>query len=146
MVKEFQGKYRFLSNFYEVPANYKGIVYNNNEAAFQAQKCPGRENEFTSLSPDAAKRLGRKVPLRKDWEQIKECVMYEICSAKFTQNPALMWQLLQTEGDLEEGNYWHDTVWGIDLRTGFGENKLGKILMYIREENHPYVMEAHRLL
>lgn len=138
MIREFQGKYRFLSNFYEVPVNYKGVVYNNNEAAFQAQKCPGRENEFTSITPSEAKRLGRKVTLRKDWEQIKEQVMYEICVAKFTQNPDLMSQLLQTEGELEEGNYWHDTVWGVDLKTGFGKNKLGKILMRIREENCPH--------
>lgn len=138
MIREFQGKYRFLSNFYEVPVKYKGVVYNNNEAAFQAQKCPGRESEFTSITPSEAKRLGRKVPLRKDWEQIKEQVMYEICVAKFTQNPDLMSQLLQTEGELEEGNYWHDTVWGVDLKTGFGKNKLGKILMRIREENCPH--------
>lgn len=138
MIREFQGKYRFLSNFYEVPVKYKGVVYNNNEAAFQAQKCPGRENEFTSITPSEAKRLGRKVTLRKDWEQIKEQVMYEICVAKFTQNPDLMSQLLQTEGELEEGNYWHDTVWGVDLKTGFGKNKLGKILMRIRDENCPH--------
>lgn len=135
MVTEFRGKYSFLSNFYEAPVTYNGVTYKNNEAAFQAQKCPSRAHEFSSLSPNIAKSLGRRILLRSDWEQIKEQVMYEICVAKFTQNPDLMSQLLQTEGIIEEGNYWHDTTWGVDLKTGQGHNKLGKILMRIREEN-----------
>lgn len=135
MVTEFRGKYSFLSNFYEAPVTYNGVTYKNNEAAFQAQKCPSRAHEFSNLSPNIAKSLGRRILLRSDWEQIKEQVMYEICVAKFTQNPDLMSQLLQTEGIIEEGNYWHDTTWGVDLKTGQGHNKLGKILMRIREEN-----------
>ena len=135
MINEFRGKYYFLSNFYEASVTWDGITYKNNEAAFQAQKCPSRAHEFSSLSPNIAKSLGRRVLLRSDWEQIKEQVMYEICVAKFTQNPDLMSQLLQTEGTIEEGNYWHDTTWGVDLKTGQGHNKLGKILMRIREEN-----------
>ena len=35
---------------------------------------------------------------------------------------------------LEEGNGWHDTFWGVDLKTGEGENHLGRILMQVREE------------
>ena len=134
MVTEFRGKYYFLSNFYEASVTYNGVTYKNNEAAFQAQKCPSRVTEFSNLSPNLAKSLGRRVLLRSDWEQIKEQVMYEICVAKFTQNPDLMSQLLQTDGMIEEGNYWHDTTWGVDLKTGQGQNKLGKILMKIREE------------
>ena len=83
MVTEFRGKYSFLSNFYEAPVTYNGVTYKNNEAAFQAQKCPSRAHEFSSLSPNIAKSLGRRVLLRSDWEQIKEQVMYEICVAKF---------------------------------------------------------------
>lgn len=135
MVTEFRGKYYFLSNFYEAQVTYNGVTYKNNEAAFQSQKCLSRVTEFSNLSPNLAKSLGRHVQLRPDWEQIKEQVMYEICVAKFTQNPDLMCQLLETEGTIEEGNYWHDTTWGVDLKTGYGQNKLGKILMRIREEN-----------
>ena len=32
------------------------------------------------------------------------------------------------------GNTWGDTCWGVDLRTGQGENHLGRILMKVREE------------
>lgn len=34
---------------------------------------------------------------------------------------------------LKEGNYWKDLYWGVDLRTGEGENHLGKILMQLRD-------------
>lgn len=135
MVTEFRGKYYFLSNFYAARISYNGKTYKNNEAAFQAQKCPERSNEFVNLEPSAAKHLGRHVLLRKDWEQVKEEIMYNICVAKFTQHPELMLMLLETDGLLEEGNYWHDTTWGVDIKTGKGENKLGKILMRIREEH-----------
>lgn len=59
--------------------------------------------------------------------------MYEICMAKFTQNEDLKEKLLATGNDiLEEGNTWGDKVWG--TVNGVGENKLGKILMKVREE------------
>ena len=53
--------------------------------------------------------------------------------AKFTQNEELKEKLLATENEeLVEGNTWHDTYWGVCNRRG--KNKLGKILMRIREE------------
>lgn len=59
--------------------------------------------------------------------------MYEICLAKFTQNENLKLKLLETEDAyLEEGNDWGDKEWG--LVNGNGKNKLGKILMRIRDE------------
>ena len=43
--------------------------------------------------------------------------------------------LLDTgEEILEEGNTWHDTYWGVDLKTGEGKNMLGSILMRVRNE------------
>lgn len=59
--------------------------------------------------------------------------MYEIVLAKFTQNPELLDKLKAT-GDaiLIEGNYWHDTFWGVC--EGKGKNYLGKIIMKIRAE------------
>lgn len=67
-IKEFRGKYFFLSNFYNTKIEYFDMVFENNEAAFQAMKCPERMEEFTKLSAAEAKRLGRRVPLCDDWE------------------------------------------------------------------------------
>lgn len=135
MIHRFRGEYFYLCNFYEIPVLYDGILYGNNEAAFQAQKTLDLEvrKEFAKLSPSDAKRKGRAISLRADWEDVKEQAMYEICRAKFEQHPELMQKLLMTGNrPLEEGNTWGDQVWG--TVNGVGENKLGKILMRIREE------------
>ena len=128
---------RFLSNFFEAEVEYGGLVYSSNEAAFQAQKCLTEEEkiQFTGYGPGRSKGAGRRVKLRPDWEEVKVGIMEEIVRAKFTQHPELAAQLLAT-GDkiLVEGNHWGDTCWGVDIRTGLGENHLGKILMKIREE------------
>ena len=135
MIDKFIGDYYFLSNFYEVPVTYEKITYQNNEAAFQAQKTldVNKRKDFAFLDPAAAKKYGRKVYLRSDWEEVKFNIMYEICKAKFTQNPELAQKLLATgEEELVEGNDWGDTIWG--KVNGKGQNNLGKILMKIREE------------
>lgn len=133
MIGEFQGQYYWLSNFYEVPVVYNGRRYFSSEAAFRAAKCPGRENEFAVLSPSQAKRLGRRTNLRGDWDLVKDEIMYEICKQKFLQNPDLLRKLLATgDEQLVEGNTWGDTYWGVC--NGAGQNRLGQILMQIRQE------------
>ena len=133
-INSFRGEYYFLSNFYEVPVTYDGITYENNEAAFQAQKCvdPKDRLSFSKINPSEAKKLGRHVSLRKDWEDIKVSLMENIILAKFEQHPDLAQKLLLT-GDqfLEEGNTWGDHIWGtVD---GQGRNLLGYILMHTRD-------------
>lgn len=129
----FKGDYFFLSNFYVAPVVYQGIRFENNEAAFQAAKCPERMRDFCGLNPQRAKRLGRHVELRPDWETVKYDVMYQVCKAKFTQNPDLLNKLLATgDAELVEGNTWGDQVWGVCK--GVGENHLGKTLMRVRSE------------
>lgn len=133
MIDKFEGEYFFLSNFYESPVMYDGLVYNNNEAAFQAQKNKSRSKEFCNLTASEAKRLGRRVNLRTDWETIKIDIMRDIVRCKFYQNPQLKTLLLATDDHiLVEGNWWNDTFWGVCK--GEGQNHLGKILMQIRKE------------
>ncbi len=130
-------QYRFLSNFYEARVEYGGLAFGSNEAAFQAQKCMTEEEkvQFTEYGPGKSKGVGRRVRLRPDWEEVKVGIMEEIVRAKFTQHPELAAKLLATgEKVLVEGNTWGDTCWGVDLRTGQGENHLGKILMKVRDE------------
>ena len=134
-IRQFRGDFFFLSNFYNCPVAYKQLTYTNNEAAFQAQKCVSDTEriQFTKLSPSEAKRLGRRVSLRKDWEDVKVSIMEEVVRAKFTQNAELADKLLATgDAHLEEGNTWGDRVWG--TVNDIGANQLGIILMKIRDE------------
>ena len=134
-IDRFREAYFFLSNFYECPVTFDGITYQNNEAAFQAQKTldPAERAAFSVLNPTEAKHRGRKVSLRADWEAVKVGLMYEICKAKFTQHPDLAQKLLATgDAELIEGNTWGDRIWG--AVNGVGANNLGKILMRIRGE------------
>lgn len=131
-IDEFRGEYAFLSNFYETDIYCWGFKYRNAEAAFQAMKDPLQASAFVGLDAKAAKQLGRKVNLRKDWEQLKEDFMFTVCYAKFTQNIELAEKLVAT-GDklLIEGNTWGDVEWGVC--NGKGKNLLGNILMKVRE-------------
>ena len=131
-IVSFRDEYQFLSNFYSCKVTYDGYTYLNSEAAFQAQKDLTRRNEFTSLSGPSSKRLGKRVNLRKDWEDVKLKIMEEIVKCKFDQNPDLKEKLIDT-GDaiLIEGNDWGDKYWGVCK--GVGENHLGIILMKIRD-------------
>ena len=134
VINSFRDENYFLSNFYEAPVKYDGILYQNNEAAFQAQKYANKADRqrFVDLNSTEARHLGRKISLRKDWEQVKISIMREIVEAKFEQNPQLREMLLAT-GDayLEEGNTWGDRTWG--TVNGVGANNLGRILMDVRE-------------
>lgn len=134
-IDSFTGEYYFLSNFSDSVFVYDGIQYQNAESAFQSMKCENKADrmQFSDLNSTEAKKLGRKVSLRKDWEAIKVEQMRQIVSEKFRQNPDLKEKLINT-GDayLEEGNTWGDRIWGtVD---GRGANLLGQILMTLREE------------
>jgi len=134
-VKGFNGKYRFLSNFYPSKVTLDGLEYDTVEAAFQAAKTDDvadRRAIREADKPAEAKRLGRKVTLRQDWEKVKIGVMEDLCRQKFKQ-AAFKEKLLAT-GDayLEETNTWNDTFWGVCR--GHGKNHLGKVLMKLRDE------------
>ena len=136
-INSFRGNYFYLSNFYHAPVTYNGLTYLNNEAAFQAQKPIDRSEQetFTMLSPSDAKKKGRHVRLRSDWENVKDKVMEDIVRAKFTQHTDLQRSLLETgSARLIEGNTWNDRYWGVDSNSGIGKNRLGEILMKVRSE------------
>lgn len=137
MIKEFQGKYRFLSNFHPSVILIDGCRYLTVEHAFQAAKTNDLDEKKKILeaeTPGKAKKLGQTATLRPEWESVKIGTMRDLLRRKFVVEP-LRAQLLETgDEELFEGNRWGDRFWGIDLGTGKGENWLGKLLMGVRDE------------
>ncbi len=153
-ISTFRGEYHFLSNFYQHPFPYKGLVYPNAEAAFQAQKCSSDADRIKytlQKNPVRAKQMGKKEPnLPANWDEISYDIMLDILRAKFAV-PELA-EMLEATGDieLEEGNHWHDNRWGSCTcekcsTTKTGQNWLGKILMQIRYVNRIRYMHIENL-
>jgi ribA/ribD-fused uncharacterized protein len=117
---------------------WRGVLWPTSEHAYQAAKTldPEQQRQILNLaSPAYAKRAGKLVTMRSDWNDVKVGIMTEIVYEKFNQNPELKQKLLDT-GDaiIEEGNYWKDRTWGIcPPGSGLGQNLLGKILMVLRQ-------------
>ncbi len=133
-IDKFQGEYRFLSNFYPCTIEYDGIKYLSVEAYYQAQKTKTiREKmRFAEMQAAMAKAEGRRVFLPVDWEDRKEQIMEKGLRIKF-KDIFLRRKLLNTGNvELIEGNTWGDQYWGV--RRGIGKNRLGILLMKIRDE------------
>jgi ribA/ribD-fused uncharacterized protein len=142
VIQEFSGPFRWLSNFWllDQPVHDDlGLAWPTVEHAYQASKTElietrrllGRQ---AGINAGTAKRLGRSLALRPDWDAMKSPVMLALLLQKF-QQPDLKAKLLATgETRLVEGNRWGDRFWGVDLRTGEGRNELGRLLMLVRDE------------
>lgn len=133
---EFQGEYRFLSNFWPSEVEMDGLIYPTVEHAYQAAKTLDiriRKIILDLKTPAAAKKFAKTISLRPDWSNIKIGIMEDLVRKKFVNNISLSSRLLNTgEGEIIEGNSWNDTFWGVC--NGKGKNHLGKILMKIRSE------------
>lgn len=138
VIRNFTGRYTFLSNFSHSPfsAPYYGVDegecydFETVEHYFQANKANTNvEREIIRLAatPGLAKKAGRKCELRSDWDAIKIPVMRAGLAEKFVAGKFLAEELLLTgDAHLIEGNTWGDRFWGVD---GHGENWLGWLLM-----------------
>lgn len=140
-IGRFEGEFAFLSNFYPARIVIRSpyddtFTFDTVEHAYQAFKTRHPE-EFLKVknaqTPGEAKRRGQRVTIRPDWDQIKDRVMVTCVRHKFKQNEHLAIKLIETwPQELIEGNHWNDTYWGVCR--GVGQNRLGLILMKIREE------------
>ena len=134
MINSFRGKYSFLSNMYVCNVVYDGMKFKCSEAAFQAAKVKDKNLrvKFTLMDGYEAKREGRKVKLREDWDDVKLNIMGRILLDKFCRNKELGIALIESGNELlVEGNNWGDRYWGVC--NGVGENNLGKLLMRLRK-------------
>lgn len=162
-VRELQGEFRSFSNMHKADVLWGDAIsaprlWPSTETAYVAaktldpairQKVLDTYAEAEAVKPGsgggAVKRFGRTIRLRPDWDGVKDQVMLELVRDKFNRHAGLAAKLLATgAGMIEEGNRWHDTYWGVALedvpnkriRAGQGQNKLGKILMQVRQEIH----------
>ena len=130
--------YGEFSNFALFSIKLKGKTWKTTEHYFQAQKFAGTSHEKKiqqAASPMMAAQLGRtrKIKMRRNWDNIKDNVMYEALKAKFTQHDELTTLLTSTEDKKLIEHTENDSYWG-DGGDGKGKNKLGKLLMKIRGE------------
>lgn len=124
----FRNEYAFLSNMYPCSITLNGLTFSCAEAAFQAYKCDKHEDvlRMTTLSGAEAKRFGRTVKMRNDWNTFRLTAMRNVIKAKFTQHPELLKKLKAIDVPIIEDNTWNDRYWG--KCNGIGENNLGIIL------------------
>jgi len=136
IINSFRGDFSYLSNF----SNYgftdeNGKRWKTVEHYFQAAKTNDPKEILliqNAKTPSDAKKLGKKVKLRKEWNHIKVDVMRKALKMKFDQNKEIRDKLLGTyDYYLAEGNNWGDTFWG--EVNGKGLNVLGKLLMELRD-------------
>lgn len=131
VIDSFSGEWRVLSNFYYAPRDIGGLVYDTAEHWFHANKAISEQDHERiriTRSPRDAKRLGRDIVCRADWEAVKLNVMRQGLFHKFVPGGPEAHKLLATgNAMLVEGNSWGDTFWG--QVGGNGHNWLGWLLM-----------------
>lgn len=109
----------------------------------------------TAVKAGDAKRLGRRCTLRADWDEVKDNVMLICLRRKFRIPECRDWLLGTDDAMLIEGNTWGDQYWGAtpqapsgvpidspllntwkgaDGHTLWGANKLGILLMEVRDD------------
>ena len=131
-------EYGEFSNFAPYPIVLHGKRWPTSEHYFQAQKfagTPHAEEIRRAKKPRIAADMGRdrKRPLRRDWESVKDSVMFDALRAKFTQHDDLRTLLLVTGETLLVEHTANDNYWA-DGGDGSGKNRLGQRLMRLRDE------------
>jgi len=132
----FRDEYAFLSNFYPSPiVTPGGTSWMTVEHVYQASKSlnPADWEMIRSLpTPGQAKRAGRLLILRPDWEDRKVPFMTIFVRLKFQQHPKLAERLCAIREPIVEGNHWHDNFWGdcscFRCKEIEGRNEMGRIL------------------
>lgn len=140
------------SNFYPVTFLYKNKIFVNSEQAFMWEKAIAfNDHEMTykimnSNNPSDAKKFGRKVKNfnDKEWDKVKEQIMFDVVFAKFNSNILLKKELISTNNKIIVEASPFDKIWGVGLDQNNpdildenkwkGQNLLGKVLMNVRNK------------
>lgn len=130
-----------FSNYHRSPFTLDGKDWKTVEHYYQAYKFLPHDPEWAeqvrkASGPGTAKKMAwsEEHPIRVDWDEIKDAVMIRALRAKFAADPELQRLLLSTDGQqLVEHTPWGDFYWG-DGGDGTGKNRLGEMLMELREQ------------
>lgn len=130
--------YGEFSNFSLAPIIVDNKLWGTSEHYYQAHKYDILEHQEyvrSAKSPEEAAKRGRQkdLPKRKNWKQVKDQIMYKALVAKYTQHKSLKRLLLSTGSAPIIEHTARDKYWG-DAGDGSGLNKLGKMLVDIREK------------
>ncbi len=134
-ILEFQGEYRWLSNFSPCKIILDGVAYKSVEHAYMSAKSENEEWKLfcqTEELPGVIKKRSKNIVLRPDWENVKVDIMYKCLVQKYNQEPYRTKLIDTGDAYIQEGNRWKDTFWGVDLNTNKGKNTLGLLIMNIR--------------
>jgi ribA/ribD-fused uncharacterized protein len=138
----WQNPFGFLSNFHAHVFEIDGVRYGSAEHYYQAAKAldaSWHARIAAAATPAEAKALGKQCPARDriEWNAMKFDVMTQAVRLKFA-DPGLAAKLLATgTAYIQEGTFWHDDEWGVDLLADPGadplrrpgKNYVGVILM-----------------
>ncbi len=146
-IKTFDDEFFFLSNFYQSKFYYDGQMWKTVEHFYQAHKATNMGDLMTvanAETPSKAKKLGREIKCRDDWEEIKDKIMFTGLQYKFNCHTDLRDKLVDTSPMiLIEGNKWHDNYWGVcsceQCKDKEKLNKLGEMLMRIRDMHNNFL-------
>lgn len=150
----------WLSNMSYVEINYQNITYPSVENFYQAMKYlstdtvdlnfgddelsflnftvenfHNKRKYISYLKPHEAKKFSKENPMTNEkFESCKINIMLFALRQKFSVEPFKSKLLNTGVCHIEEGNYWKDTFWGVDIKTRLGDNNLGKLIMQVRSE------------
>lgn len=141
-ISDFKGDHWFLSNYYPAPFSFE---HKNGETykvptvvhAYNMSKTMDTVTVNLILNSKApeAREIGRLIPREPNWVGIRQTVMANLVRAKFKQRKDLAERLIATgDAELIDSNYRGDDFWGFDLAKSKGENRLGFILMELRQD------------
>jgi hypothetical protein len=134
---EREKPYGCFSNFSPHGFMLDDWYWSTSEHYFQAQKFVGTPHLETIQqikTPKEAANMGRQrsLPLRSDWNQVKDDVMRKAVLQKFKTHADIRDILLATGDEALVENSPIDYYWGCG-KDGSGQNKLGLILGEVRD-------------
>ena len=133
------GDYGFMSNLYRREIKFENRLFRSSEDAYQFGKpldCMTAEWLISAPKPHLCAMAAHGLmafDIRPDWQAIKVDRMRDVLRAKFNQHEDLKQRLIDTGDVVLIEDSKTDNFWGVG-RYMRGQNKLGELLMQVRDE------------